>query len=414
MIRLLKVAYVFAVLMMGATAPVVGQDIYIQAPEPNPPAFYRYLPEAPAAATAESFRAPSPIPSVEWTYHKTPDNLHPDGNEQQMVWLMNRARSNPPQEGIWLAWLGSGGDTLITRACNNPPYWVVDIGVLQNAFAAIQAKPPAAFDVRLYYAAKDHSDYLISINAQSHTGQTVRVHDAGFEWGSYIAGVVFSYSLNAVYGHAGFNIDWGDGPYGMQDPPGHRNALMSVTGNYTNVGYAVVPETSSTTTVGPQVITGNLADADTGNPDHFNRFIVGTVWEDTNSNGQYDPGEGLAGVTVMPDSGTYYAVTGNSGGYAVPADAGTYTVSFSGGEIVGAYTRSVAVGTSSVLQDLEYFAASGSPPSSGGSGGGGGGGGGGCFLLAAGAGAHPAGLLTALLAAAGVIAALRGTGMKAH
>ena len=147
---------------------------------------------------------------------------------------------------------------------------------------------------------------------------------------------MFSYSEHTVYGHAGFNIDWGSGPYGMQDPPGHRNAIMSTNTYYSNVGYAVVPENNIATQVGPQVITGNLAYANTGFPDHFNRFIVGTVWEDTNTNGQYDPGEGLAGVTVMPDSGTYYAVTGNSGGYAIPADAGTYTVSFSGGELVGA------------------------------------------------------------------------------
>jgi hypothetical protein len=94
-------------------------------------------------------------------------------------------------------------------------------------------------------------------------------------------------------------------------------------------------------------------------------------------------------------------------------------VSFSGGELVGAYARSVVVGSSSVLQDLEYFAASGTPPVTGGGSpppsegsSGGGGGGGGCFIGAAGTGAHPAGLPAVLLAAAGVIAALRGAWMK--
>ena len=42
-------------------------------------------------------------PSVEWEYHKTSDNRHPNGNEQQLMWLMNRARSNPIVEGIWFA-----------------------------------------------------------------------------------------------------------------------------------------------------------------------------------------------------------------------------------------------------------------------------------------------------------------------
>jgi hypothetical protein len=276
--------------------------------------------------------------------------------------------------------------------------------------------------VRLYTAAKAHSDYLISIDDQTHTGQFTRIDAAGFRY-TAAAGIVFSYSEHTVYGHAGFNIDWGFGPYGMQDPPGHRNAIMSTNTYYSNVGYAVVPETEIATQVGPQVITGNLAYANTGFPDHFNRFIVGTVWEDTNGNGQYDPGEGLGGVTVMPDSGTYYAVTGDSGGYSIPVDAGTYTVSFAGGELAGGYTRTVAVGSNSVVQDLEYFAASGTPPvtaggspapGGGSSGGGGGGGGGGCFIVAAGTGAHPAGLPAALLAAAGVVAAIRGTGTKAN
>jgi hypothetical protein len=174
---------------------------------------------------------------------------------------------------------------------------------------------------------------------------------------------------------------------------------MSLSGNYTNAGIAVVPEAAPETAVGPQVISGNLCEANTGFPDHFNRFIVGTVWEDTNSNDQYDPGEGLADVTVMPDKGAFYAVTGNSGGYAIPITAADdYGLTFSGGHLTGIFTRTVTVGSASVLQDLEYFAASAANPADnddgssagegaadGGGGGssGGGGGGGGCMIGAA-------------------------------
>jgi hypothetical protein len=409
-------AIVWLALLVGPARLDARPTMVERVPEPNPPVIELEIPEAaePRAPAPETFRAPSPTPAIEWGYHKTSDNLHPDGNEQQMLWLLNRARSNPTQEGVWLATL-TDPDVAAARS-----FWGVDLGVLQAAFAAIPVRPPAAFDVRLYTAAKAHSDYLISIDDQTHTGQFTRIDAAGFRY-TAAAGIVFSYSEHTIYGHAGFNIDWGAGPYGMQDPPGHRNAIMSTSTYYSNVGYAVVPETDIATQVGPQVITGNLAYANTGFPDHFNRFIVGTVWEDTNANGQYDPGEGLGGVTVMPDDGTYYAVTGNSGGYSIPVDTGTYTVSFSGGELVGAYARTVVVGSSSVLQDLEYFAASGTPPVTGGgspppSGGssGGGGGGGGCFIGAAGTGAHPLGLPAVLLAAAGVIAALRGAGMKPH
>jgi len=123
----------------------------------------------------------------------------------------------------------------------------------------------------------------------------------------------------------------------------------------TNVGYAVVPESNPTSLVGPQVITGNLCYANTGFANHYNRFLVGTVWIDSNNNDQYDPGEGIGGVTVEPDQGTYYAVTSNSGGYAIPiTTAGTYEVTFSGSSITTPVTRTVTVDSTSVLLDLKY------------------------------------------------------------
>ena len=134
---------------------------------------------------------------------------------------------------------------------------------------------------------------------------------------------------------------------------GHRMAIMSVDGNYTNVGIAAVPENNPGTGVGPLVVTGNYCYANTGYADHYNRFLVGTVWEDANHNSQYDPGEGIGGVTVMPDIGTYYAVTANSGGYAIPILAsGGYEVTFSGGSVPAGSTETVNVGSESVLLDL--------------------------------------------------------------
>lgn len=328
-------------------SPELFRGRYDRIPEPDPPTIERDVPEAPSSATVLSWMAPSAL--TEWTYHKTGDNLHPDGNEQQMLWLMNRARSDPAQEGAWLA---TENDPDIAAARS---FWHVDTTVLQNEFAAIPAKPPAAFDVRLYNAAKAHSDYLISIDAQNHTGQFDRIDAAGFVYTS-AAGIVYSYSENAVYGHAGFNIDWGPGTDGTQDPPGHRNAIMSVSGNYTNVGYAVVAVSDPAKQVGPQVITGNLCYANTGFANHYNRFLVGTVWIDSNSNGQYDPGEGIGGVRVEPDPGDFFAVTANSGGYAIPITAaGDYVVTFSGSIITIPANRTVTVAADSLLLDLKYI-----------------------------------------------------------
>ena len=47
-------------------------------------------------------------------------------------------------------------------------------------------------------------------------------------------------------------------------------------------------------------------------------MLTGVVYDDANGNGQYDPGEGVAGVTVSMDGGAYYAVTSASGGYSLP------------------------------------------------------------------------------------------------
>jgi len=374
------VSFLLAALAWQLLAPAIGLAGYDRFAEPNPPAVDLNIAEVPSAAAIPR----PPAAAIEWTFHKTSDGLHPDGDEQQMMWLMNRARSDPEQEGIWLATMDDP-DVAAAR-----DFFNVDEGVLQSEFAGYAAKPPAAFDVRLYIAAKAHSDYLISIDGQNHNNQFARISSAGFNY-SQAAGIVFSYSDHATYGYAAFNIDWGNGTDGTQDPPGHRYAIMSISGNYTNVGMAVVPETNSVTQVGPQVITGNFCYADTGFADHYNRFVVGTVWEDTNSNNQYDSGEGLAGVTVIPDKGAYFAVTSNSGGYAIPILANdTYTVTFSGGELSGTFTRAVTVGSSSVLLDLEYEAGSSTPPPVNGGGGGGGGGsgggaggGGGCLIAMA-------------------------------
>ena len=288
-------------------------------------------------------------PSLEWTMHKSVDDLHPSAEEQQMLWFINRARQDPVQEGNWLATLE---DEDVRNACQ---YFHVDLDILKEEFETYEAKPPAAFDIRLYNAAVAHSNDLIARDAQDHEGQFDRVDDAGFHY-MRLRGNVFSYGKSIIHSHAAFNIDWGyddgDGT-GMQPDRGHRQAIMSLDGDYTNVGIAVVPESNSSTDVGPLVITQNFAEAYTAYEDHYNRFIVGTVWSDNNKNSLYDPGEGVGGVNVFPDHGKYFAVTSANGGYAVPIlEEGDYQIRFSGNNIDT--TRTIHVGSQSVLLDLVF------------------------------------------------------------
>jgi len=308
----------------------------------------------PLQALAE--RAAAPV--TEWTLHKTPDSSHPDGNEQQMLWLMNRARANPALEGQWLA------TTSLPEVAGGRNYFKVDTQLLQEEFDAIAAKPPAAFDARLYQAAEDQSRDMIARNSQDHLGQFEAIDDHEFSYSSARGNVFFS-AGSALNAHATFNIDYGgsDGS-GMQTGRGHRKAIMAIDGDYTNAGLAVVGKPSGNAVPGYYAVTGNYCRALSGMENHYNRFLVGTVWDDLNANEMYDPGEGLADVSVVPDQGLYYAVTADGGGYAIPVTSpGNYEITFSGAALDGTYTRSATVGSDSVLLDLcvTYETATSSP-----------------------------------------------------
>jgi len=319
-------------------------DVFMAVPEPDPPRIDEADRTSPGLLDNTTPRSTAMM--VEWTYHKTMDNEHPDATEQQLLWLTNRARANPSQEGQWLA---AVDDPYINMARS---YFGVDIALIQDEFTSYAVKPPAAFDVRLYNAAKAHSEDLIQRDAQDHNQQFDHIDAAGFVY-SQVRGIVFSYAYTALYGHAAFNIDWGVGDgTGMQPGRGHRMAIMSVDGNYTNVGVAVLKDNAPSTRVGPLVITGNYCRAYPNVPDHYNRFIVGTVWSDLNGNGLFDPDEGIGGVTVIPDGGSFYAVTSNSGGYAIPILVqGEIVVRFSGSSLVEDIVQPVMVGSDSVLVD---------------------------------------------------------------
>lgn len=93
-------------------------------------------------------------------------------------------------------------------------------------------------------------------------------------------------------------------------------------------------------------------------------FITGVAYQDNNSNGLYDPGEGLSGVSVIPDHGGWYAVTSSSGGYAipVPANSGPYVLTATGRGLAGA-TATVTVGADSVKSGLGVAGRSTGAPS---------------------------------------------------
>lgn len=87
-------------------------------------------------------------------------------------------------------------------------------------------------------------------------------------------------------------------------------------------------------------------------------FITGVVYQDTNGNHFYDPGEGIGGVRVDVQGASFYAVTSSSGGYSVPVfGIGTYNLTFSGGGVLTAHRTATVTGNRNVKIDYS----SGSP-----------------------------------------------------
>lgn len=360
--RAITVFFLVSGSFAGTVASVAALAQSAPAPAPNPP---RLISSAPPAATPDS-PAP-PKATTEWVLHKTADGQHPNGNEQMLVWLMNQARRNPAAEGQWLA---SAADFDIANSRDT--VFNVNKTLLINEFNQLPAKPPAAFDRRLYNAAQLHTAYMIANDVQNNIGQDQRVANQGFV-PSACAFSVFGSASSALNAHAALNIDWGDSSLdtpgacfagsfyapsaqeptdGMQKCRGHRQAIMAADNNYTNVGFAAVAENNPVTQVGPLVTALNYCQANGSVADHYNRFIVGTVWRDTNNNRRYDPGEGFAGVRVEPSTGSFFAITAVGGGYAIPITSpGNYQVTFSGGGIGPTHTKSVTVGATSVLLD---------------------------------------------------------------
>lgn len=294
----------------------------------------------------------APAQQTEWVMHKTADGQHPSPAEQQMVWLMNRARANPTAEGIFLT---NTGDPTTVEAM---AVYHVDQARMKAEFAAIPPAPPTTFDRRLYEASRKHALYMISVDTQTHDTQNALLNASGFAWASAMLSV-FAYCDNGLMAHAGLNIDYGgpDSEGGMQVNRGHRVAIMSYlagTKNLSSVGLALVPENNDATEVGPLVFSGSYASAKEGAADEYNRFVVGTVWNDRNKNKMYDEGEGLSGVRVQLDHGNYFAVTGLAGGFSIPVTTpGNYVISYSGGSFPGFFSAALTIGADSVLADSE-------------------------------------------------------------
>ena len=268
----------------------------------------------------------------------TPSTAYPQPNpsadEQFMLERINIARANPPAEGQMLA---AVTDATILQYYS---YYSVSTAALISDFASYPVQPPLAMNPLLCASALRESTDMAVHGFQSHTGSdgstfTARISDTGYQW-SGAGENIYAYSESAFFGHVAFNADWG------VPSLDHRANIMNDESSiplYREVGVSCVA--TSVKGYGPMVVT-----QDFGQPsDSAVAYVLGVVYNDSNANGSYDQGEGLAGVTVLPNSGAYYAVTPAAGGFVIPlptTGAGTMTITASGGGLGAARVKTIS------------------------------------------------------------------------
>ena len=336
-------ARVFSMFMLGACLLLQLPAAFAQTDTPVAP------PPAPPVVTSAGYLFGSPAaPEAQLYSIGSPTN-----EEQYYLELINRARANPTAEGIRLA---TTTDSSVRNAYTS---FGVNLVLMQAQFALLLPAPPLSMNATLTTAARAHSQNMLQHNYQGHNGPDGPL---GTRLQGYTSGAngwsigenVYAYSKSVWYGHAGFQVDWGGSAAtgGMQSPPGHRLNIHST--GFREVGIGVV--LGSNGNVGPQLVT-----QDFGSRGGLLPFVTGVVYRDFNSNGFYDPGEGVGGVTVNVSNADSYAVTASSGGYSVPVPgSGNYTVTFSGGTAPTSQTNVSVLAGQNVKAD--YVVTGSAPP----------------------------------------------------
>ncbi|MEZ5734612.1 MAG: tandem-95 repeat protein [Novosphingobium sp.] len=269
----------------------------------------------------------------------------PTDLEQLFLELINDARLDPLGNASRYITSYSplvSSDSAIQAAID---YFNVSGSALLSAYQGLTAVAPVAWNSNLATAAENHSAAMIAADEQSHqvAGEASfgdRLTAAGYNY-SFAGENVYAYAENALYGHAGFMIDWGSGPNGMQSPAGHRINIMHP--DFSEVGIDVTEESNAATDVGPLVVTQDFGDRGL-------TFVLGVAYTDSDNNDFYSVGEGRGDLTVQWGSSS--TTTAASGGYSLGITAGLRTITLTGGGLSGAVTVTTTIQSDNIKLDV--------------------------------------------------------------
>ncbi len=233
---------------------------------------------------------------------------NPTAAEQAHLERINRARLDPQAEANRLL----GGNIN-----EGPP----------SISISTTPKQPLTFNALLYNAARGHSQDMIANDYFSHyspkggtTTPFERITAAGYSYNYAAENIAISmatYALNEVNTiltmHDNFVID--------TDTVGRGHRVNIFNANYKEIG---IGSASGNYLTYPYAwaLTCDFG-AHSGNS-----FVLGVVYDDTNSNG-YTAGEGISGaiISVVRSNGdTASTTTASAGGYGIPLPDGSYTV----------------------------------------------------------------------------------------
>ena len=222
----------------------------------------------------------------------------------------------------------------------NPAAYGVSIGLDLSSVAPSQ---PLAMDPLLVESARLHSQDMIAQTYFSHdtpqgVGPEQRIQATEFNDTGYAESIESDTNPTPV--STGFPADYAAWDTGVslsnlivdQGVPdlGHRVMLLDIGGQFhadRQVGIGIASQ--DTTSVG-YLYRQTDTTIDMASTSNSNPFLTGVVFNDASGNGEYEPGEGLSGVTItVSNVGT--TTTLDAGGYRIQVPAGIYTVTASGG-----------------------------------------------------------------------------------
>ena len=235
---------------------------------------------------------------------------------------------------------------LVNRARLDPSGEAARYGIDLNqglAAGTISATPkqPLIPNPLLNNSARAHSQWMLDTDTFSHTGAGGsqpfdRMTTAGYPFAPpYAAGenIAFSGTTGTLGGLASYIEDQ---HRGLFLSPGHRTNIEN--GSYREIGISQVTGafTSGTTTYNASMITQNFAFTGTTS------FLGGVIYNDLDLDNFYDPGEGVAGVTIRIN-GFAVATSTAAGAYYLPLTNGTHALQMDGGGLTGVFATSVTM-----------------------------------------------------------------------